>query len=222
MSESIQQTLPYVALCGSRKIPVKKLSGFSKAAGHREPEEAGPQTDAFLQNIGAAEVQQQAEQLHRALRVHLGYKRRELNYEATEGAVRLLTPDCQVVIWIEGAPDDLSIALLQWEINRFKDIAFLQSRDFISALDGSCRQLRIRFPKPVIVEDIIDRLEENPAGSAGLDYPPDASRFVYKPSGSQLAIAMDANQLSITATEEVPLQELLHKSLEWIGSLLKG
>jgi hypothetical protein len=193
-----QLPLHHLFLQGGRRLPVKSLSGFNKAAGHREPDAAGEECDAFLQLIGAAEVEKEGEALFRLIRQEFDYRRRDLRASAIPGAFTLITPDFTLRLWIEGDRESPNQAIIQREITELKSAELIQSAAFANAFSTSISRLCLTPTKRIEVEELIDRLEENSEWRKGLDYPPDASRLSLRWAENGPALQVNKKEVTFT------------------------
>lgn len=164
---------------GESRGKVKELSGFQK--NFKVPEAATPSAQKWTYRMAADDLRAEVEETYNALREHLGFKRKDL--ESTVGSdgfgfIRTPTFDFSVSVSLD--PDDPSGVVWRREVSQVTDPDVLRAEGFRGVFGGVLDTLQFDFEKPIDVEDLVDRIEDDP------------------PPGVKVRVASDASACDVT------------------------
>jgi len=178
MSDFKRGLLQGLRLCflqGVRVGPVRRLSGFSRSLGHREPEAYGERENAFIAQVGAEEVSQVGEELLQRIRSEYGYKRRELTSTVLEGSVSVSCPDFELRIWVEQDEDVVGQYRRNVEVASLKGFDVFSDARFHQVFTQYCNRLVLEMDGRLDMAGVVDCIEDIENLSAQLSYAPDLS-----------------------------------------------
>ncbi|MCH8539522.1 MAG: hypothetical protein LAT58_01995 [Opitutales bacterium] len=155
--------------------PVTKLSGFQKERGHQVPKVSDEAAQAFVQTIGEEEVRNHADLVFQRLRREFALRRRDFDLQLSKGAVRISLPGSRLDVWIELQGERSGNYELRTEISGEKLLEEALIPQWVQVLEGICSELIWQPNRPIKVEKVIDRLEEDARLRPHLDYPLDGS-----------------------------------------------
>jgi hypothetical protein len=164
---------------GESRGRVKNLSGFQK--NFKVPEAATPSAQKWIYRMAADGLRAQIEETYNALREHLGFKRKDL--ESTVGADGLgfiRTPSFDVSLSVSLDPDDPSSVIWRHEVSSVSDPDVLRTDGFRRIFGKSLNTLQFDFEKAIDVEELVDRIEDDP------------------PSGVKVRVASDGSACDVT------------------------
>jgi hypothetical protein len=164
---------------GETRDKVKGLSGFQK--NFKVPEAATPSAQKWTYRMAADDLRAEVEETYNALREHLGFKRKDL--ESTVGADGfgfIRTPGFDFSVSVSLDPDDPSSVVWRREVSQVSDPDVLRADGFRRVFGGTLDTLQFDFEKPIDVEDLVDRIEDDP------------------PPGVKVRVASDASACDVT------------------------
>jgi len=164
---------------GESRDKVKNLSGFQK--NFKVPEAATPSAQKWTYRLAADDLRTEVEETYNALREHLAFKRKDL--ESTVGADGMgfiRTPTFDFTVCVSLDPDDPSGVIWRREVSQVTDPDVLRSDGFRRVFGPSLDTLEFDFEKPIDVEDLVDRIEDDP------------------PPGVKVRVASDATSCDVT------------------------
>jgi hypothetical protein len=187
VSATAKKTTPRLNLKQLRRIvfrgesrgKVKELAGFQKS--FKLPESATPSAQKWTYRLAAENLRTEIEETYNALRERLGLKRKDL--ESTiggEGIGFIRTPSFDYSVSVSLDPDDPTMVIWRREISQVSDADILRSDGFRQLFGGKLDTLQFDFEKPIDVEDLVDRIEENP------------------PPGVKVRVASDGSSCDVT------------------------
>jgi hypothetical protein len=171
--------LKRIVFRGETRGKVKELSGFQKT--FKVPEAATPSAQKWTYRLAAADLRAAVEEAYNALREHLGFKRKDL--ESTvggDGMGFIRTPSFDFTVSVSLDPDDASAVIWRREVSQVSDPDVLRADGFRRVFGGWLETLQFDFEKPIDVEGLVDRIED--------DLPP----------GVKVRVASDASACDVT------------------------
>jgi len=175
MSSELPEKIRLCFIQGLRAGRIRRLSGFSKQLGHKEPDVLGDRESAFVAQVGHAEVMEETERILGRIRQEFGYRRKEVSTTQSEGAVSVMTPDFELRVWVAQDGEDAG-AYQRWiEVASLKQIAFFSDPRFLAVFGDYCNRMVVELEDAMDMEALIDRIEEQEGLARQLDYPSDLS-----------------------------------------------
>jgi hypothetical protein len=164
---------------GETRDRVKNLSGFQK--NFKVPEAATPSAQKWTYRMAADDLRAEVEETYNALREHLGFKRKDLESTVgSDGFGFIRTPAFDFSVSVSLDPDDPSGVVWRREVSQVTDPDVLRADGFRRVFGGSLDTLQFDFERPIDVEDLVDRIEDDP------------------PPGVKVRVASDASSCDVT------------------------
>jgi hypothetical protein len=146
---------------GESRGKVKDLSGFQKS--FKLPESATPSSQKWIYRLAADNLKAEVEVTYNALREQLGFKRKDLESTiGAEGIGFVRTPSFDYSVSVSLDPDDPSSVIWRREVSQVSDGDVLRSEGFRKVFGGRLDTLLFDFEKPIDVEELVDRIEDDP------------------------------------------------------------
>lgn len=146
---------------GETRGKVKDLSGFQKS--FKLPESATPSAQKWIYRLAADNLKSEVEETYNALREQLGFKRKDLESTiGAEGIGFVRTPSFDYSVSVSLDPDDPSSVIWRREVSQVSDADMLRSDGFRMVFGGRLETLQFDFEKPIDVEELVDRIEDDP------------------------------------------------------------
>lgn len=146
---------------GESRRKVKDLSGFQKS--FKLPEAATPSAQKWIHRLAADDLKTEVEETYNALREHIGFKRKDLESTiGAEGIGFVRTPSFDYSLSVSLDPDDPSSVIWRREVSQISDADILRSDGFRKVFNGQLETLQFDFEKPIDVENLVDRIEDDP------------------------------------------------------------
>jgi len=164
---------------GQARDRVKNLAGFQK--NFKLPEAATPSAQKWTYRLAADDLRARVEETYNALREHLGFKRKDL--ESTVGADGLgfiRTPAFDFTLSVSLDPDDPTSVIWRREVSQVSDPDVLRADGFRRVFGNALDTLQFDFETAIDVEELVDRIEDEP------------------PPGVKVRVASDASACDVT------------------------
>lgn len=162
-------------LFGDLSGRVRDLRGFTNRS--LIPKDHSPSAEKIIESAGAEEVSAQAESLFGEIRRAFRYKRREITF-ACEGAdASVRTPDFDVTLALRQHPEIPGNYRLRTRVSNLSDADFILKEAFVSVFEPFCDTVELVSPKPIDLEDAIDRIEDVDELAEILDYDAQCTRL---------------------------------------------
>lgn len=146
---------------GVTRGKVKGLAGFQKS--FKLPEAATPSAQKWIYRLAADNLRIEVEETYNALREHLVFKRKDLESTiGAEGIGFVRTPSFDYSVSVSIDPDDPSSIIWRREVSQVSDADILRSDGFRKVFGGRLETLEFDFEKPIDVEELVDRIEDDP------------------------------------------------------------
>jgi hypothetical protein len=171
--------LKRIVFRGESRDRVKNLTGFQK--NFKLPDAATPSAQKWIYRLAADDLKNAVEETYNALREQLGFKRKDL--ESTIGADGfgfIRTPLFDFSISVSLDPDDPTGIVWRREVSQVSDADVLNSEGFRKVFGAQLETLQFEFDKPIDVEALVDRIEDEP------------------PAGVRVRVASDASSCDVT------------------------
>jgi hypothetical protein len=166
--------LKRIVFRGESRDRVKNLSGFQK--NFKVPEAATPSAQKWTYRLAADDLRAQVEETYNALREHLGFKRKDLESTVgTDGLGFIRTPSFDFTVSVSLDPADPASAIWRREVSQVSDPDVLRADGFRRVFGNVLDTLQFEFEKPIDVEELVDRIEDDPAPGVKLRVASDAS-----------------------------------------------
>ena len=166
--------LKRIVFRGETRDRVKSLAGFQKS--FKLPEAATPSAQKWTYRLAADDLRSRVEETYNALREHLGFKRKDL--ESTVGADGLgfiRTPSFDFSLSVSLDPDDPTSVIWRREVNQVSDPDILRVDGFRRVFGKVLDTLQFDFERPIDVEELVDRIEDDPPPGVKVRVTSDAS-----------------------------------------------
>jgi hypothetical protein len=171
--------LKRIVFRGETRGKVKELAGFQKS--FKVPEAATPSAQKWTYRMAADDLRAEVEETFNALREHLGFKRKDLESTVgSDGFGFIRTPSFDFSVSVSLDPDDPSGVIWRREVSQVSDPDVLRAGGFRHVFGGALDTLQFDFEKPIDVEDLVDRIEDDP------------------PPGVKVRVASDASACDVT------------------------
>jgi hypothetical protein len=155
------QQLKRIVFRGEKRGRFKDLYGFQKS--FKLPDAATPSSQKWTYRLAADDLKAAIEETYNALREHLAFKRKDL--ESTvgsegEGFIRTRLFDFFISVSLD--PDDPTGVIWRREVSQVSDPAVLRTDGFRKVFGNVLDTLQFDFEHPVDVEELVDRIEDEP------------------------------------------------------------
>lgn len=171
--------LKRIVFRGESRGRVRNLAGFQKS--FKLPEAATPSAQKWTYRLAIDNLRAAVEETYNALREHLGFKRKDL--ESTVGADGLgfiRTPSFDFTISVSLDPADPTSVIWRREVSQVSDPDILRADGFRRVFAKALDTLQFEFERPIDVEELVDRIEDDP------------------PPGVKVRVASDASACDVT------------------------
>ena len=164
---------------GETRDRVRNLAGFQK--NFKVPEAATPSAQKWTYRMAADNLRAEVEETYNALREHLGFKRKDLESTVgSDGAGFIRTPTFDYTVSVSLDPDDPASVVWRREVGQVSDPDVLRAEGFRRVFGNALDTLQFDFERPIDVEELVDRIEDDP------------------PPGVKVRVASDASSCDVT------------------------
>jgi len=164
---------------GESRDRVKSLAGFQK--NFKLPDAATPSAQKWIYRLAADDLRREVEETYNALREHLGFKRKDLESTVgTDGFGFIRTPTFDFAVSVSLDPDDPTAVIWRREVSQVTDADVLRADGFRRIFRNNLDTLQFDFEKPIDVEALVDRIEDEP------------------PPGVKVRVASDSSACDVT------------------------
>lgn len=171
--------LKRIVFRGESRDRVKNLTGFQKS--FKVPEAATPSARKWTYRMAADDLLAQVEETYNALREHLGFKRKDLESTVgSDGLGFIRTPTFDFTVSVSLDPDDPTSVVWRREVSQVTDPDVLRADGFRHVFGNALDTLQFDFERPIDVEALVDRIEDDP------------------PPGVKVRVASDASACDVT------------------------
>jgi hypothetical protein len=171
---------------------VKDLRGFRKS--FQIPDFAGPSSRKFIAKCATDDIRADVDAVYEAARAHLGYKRKDVDTTAgQDGFGSLRSPDFEYTVTATLDKTDPSRVTWRRELGQLADAGFVRGVGFEAVFGSTFDQLAFEFAKPVDVEALIDKLEDDTPAGVTLHVESDGGAF-------ELSLAKFAGRVRVERT----------------------
>lgn len=194
LPSSIVAEIEFVGRAGGQ---VKSLAGFKKGH-HTLPDAVTPATTAFLGKLCADELAEAGEALFQAVRMGLGYKRKDISLSVSAPTAVLAAKDFSVELaYALDAADPARYTLTQW-LRELRSAELAQTEEFSAIFDGRFSEISFALKKGARVEAVIDVIEAlDGEGGMTVSYPSDCSECVIAVSGVEAQVRCTGASLDV-------------------------
>jgi hypothetical protein len=146
---------------GESRGKLKDLAGYQKS--FKPPEAATPSAQKWTYRMAAENLRSEIEDTFNALREILGYKRKDLESSiGGDGFGSIRTPGFDYSVSVSLDPDDPSLVIWRREVSHVADLDTLRSDGFRRVFARKLDTLQFEFDRPIDIEGLVDRIEEDP------------------------------------------------------------
>ena len=171
--------LKRIVFRGESRDRVKNLTGFQK--NFKVPEAATPSAQKWTYRMAADDLRAAVEETYNALREHLGFKRKDLESTVgSDGLGFIRTPSFDFTVSVSLDPDDPTSVVWRREVSQVSDPDVLRADGFRRVFGNALDTLQFDFEQPIDVEELVDRIEDDP------------------PPGVKVRVASDASSCDVT------------------------
>ncbi len=194
-AKSTQASRPF-GFSGMRKVPLKQLPGFQKQ--HSIPQKIGYHEQEFLHQLASPLIDQELDQIHKDLRQHFQFRRRELQFHhSLDGLGEIQTPLFHFHIEVDFDPIDPSLSLWQYRLTEIQSPDFLAHAKFSQVFANRFTELMVARQGSVDIELLIDTIEDQSIAGLELDYDKEATWCKIQLAGCRSALTIRDNCLLI-------------------------
>ena len=142
-------------------MKVRELTNFRKS--FQVPDNASPSSRKFITRIASDDIRAELDRVFDLSREQLGYKRKDLEISVeTDGTGYLRTPDFEYSVFVDLDLEEPSRVIWRREAGHFTDAEFLRGPNFAAIFGTMFDKLVFELAKSIVVNDFIDRLEDEP------------------------------------------------------------
>jgi hypothetical protein len=171
--------LKRIVFRGESRSKFKNLAGFQK--NFTPPDAATPSAQKWTYRLAADDLRREVEKTYNALREHLGFKRKDLESSVgADGLGFIRTPTFDFTVSVSLDPDDPTSVVWRREVSQVSDPDVLRANGFRRVFGRALDTLQFGFEKPIDVEELVDRIEDDP------------------PPGTTVRVASDASSCDVT------------------------
>jgi hypothetical protein len=164
---------------GESRVHFRNLAGFQK--NFKLPDAATPSAQKWTYRLAADDLRAAVEETYSALREHLGFKRKDLDSSVgTDGLGFIRTPSFDFTVSVSLDPDDPTSVIWRREVSQVTNPDVLRADGFRRVFGAVLDTLQFDFEKPIDVEELVDRIEDDP------------------PPGVKVRVASDASACDVT------------------------
>ncbi|MDG1702163.1 MAG: hypothetical protein P8I61_04530 [Opitutae bacterium] len=196
---------------------IRKLKDFSSA--HHLPGEFNDTTDAFVQKVGMADLENLASEILDTQRKLFNLKRIDYSMETQFGRVVVETPQVTFSVSIALNPIALKQYVITTEVTELKADTPESQALLLDSLSAYCSILSIEAENPIPVEETIDAIEAVDALRPILEYPSDASRCTLKFDSLNLTLEIDSQNLVLEPIIPMGLSDFMKKAQQALEQL---
>jgi hypothetical protein len=187
-----------VRLRGESVDRVKNLTGFRK--GFRLPDRVTPSSERFIAGLAPDDLDADTAHFHALIREHFGYKRRDVEVvAAVEGRAAIRTPDFDYQVAVALDPTDTTAVVWRREVSRLQSADTLFGAAFQMVFGPLFTELHYTPHAATDVEELIDRIEDNPPNGVKLTYPADSAWCELFFTGLPGVVRVERDALRVTA-----------------------
>ncbi len=195
-ADPTRKQLKYVRLLNDEKLPVRRLSGFSK--GHFVPDRVTVATESFVSKIAEKDVEAEIEQVNQRLKDAFKFKRRDIAASVNGGSGSIVTPFFDYEVTVTLNPDAPSEALFRRQIINIREPDQVFCDDFDDVFKGKFDRLEFGTGQPLNLEKIIDQIEGLDSDDIEVRYDKDLTRCSIHVAGSKIQIEVTQDNFCIT------------------------
>jgi hypothetical protein len=119
--------------------------------------------EKWTYRLAADDLKASIEETYNALREQMGFKRKDLESTVgSEGEGFIRTPLFDFFISVSLDPDDPTAVIWRREVSQVSDPAVLRTDGFRQVFGNVLDTLQFDFEQPLDVEDLVDRIEDDP------------------------------------------------------------
>jgi hypothetical protein len=149
------------------------LKGFSK--GHTKPVRDSAAARKFIAQIAAGEIEADINETYRAIRESFGFKRRQIE-SSTDGCSGVIhTPTFDYSVGVNLDPRNVEQIIWRREVGSFRDPSTIRAPEFMAAFGNLFNMLVLEFARPIRVDKLVDRIEDEDLLGWKVDCASDAS-----------------------------------------------
>ena len=166
--------LKRIVFRGESRAKVKSLAGFQKS--FRLPDAATPSAQKLINRWATDDLKAEVEEKYSAFREHLGFKRKDLESNVSgDGLAFIRGPAFDYTVSVSIDPAEPTEVVWRREVSQVSDPAVLRSDGFKAAFGGALDTLQFDFEKPINIEALVDRIEDDATPGVKVRVTSDAS-----------------------------------------------
>ena len=175
---------------------MKDLSGFRKT--YKLPDHAGPSSRKFIAKCATDDVRADLNAVYEAVRENMGYKRKDIDTSVgSDGFGSLRTPDFEYTVTATLDTTDPTQVVWRREVGQLSDVGFVRSAGFEAGFGRMFDQLAFEFVNPVNVDELVDRLEDEPIEGVKVNVDSDGSACEVSLAGFVGVVRVERGSLSV-------------------------
>jgi hypothetical protein len=171
--------LKRIVFRGESRDRFRNLAGFQK--NFKLPDAATPSAQKWTYRLAADDLRAAVEETYNAVREHLGFKRKDLESTVgSDGLGFIRTPSFDFTVSVSLDPDDPTSVVWRRDVSQVTDPDVLRADGFRRVFGKTLDTLQFDFERPIDVEELVDRIEDDP------------------PAGVRVRVASDASACDVT------------------------
>lgn len=188
--------LKRIVFRGEKRDKWKHLAGYQK--NFELPTSASPASQKWTHRLAAENLKTIVEETYHALREQLGFKRKDLESTVeTDGLAIIRTPAFDFTVSVSLDSEDLSCVIWRREVSQISNADVLRSDGFRKVFGAVLSMLDFEFDKPIDVEALVDRIEDEPPPGVSVRVASDASSCDVTVQGFAGKIHVERSRLRI-------------------------
>ena len=192
---------------------IKALPSFDKKI-HRIPDEVSDWAEKLAAELTEDEVKADLNEVYQKLRKEFSLRRAEMTVSQENGTGAIDTPYFQYSVVVSINPDDPSEIIWQRQVTDIRDQVQVLADPFANVFKDVFVAVEYKPNEPIVVDDLIDRIEELEDDRIELEYDIDATDCTMEIEGVEGKIEISADVISLTQKGSVSAKDLLQAFLD--------
>lgn len=206
--------LKRIVFRGEKRDKWKNLAGYQK--NFELPTSASPASQKWTHRLATENLKAIVEETYHALREQLGFKRKDLESTVeTDGLAIIRTPAFDFTVSVSLDSEDLSSVIWRREVSQISNADVLRSDGFRKVFGAVLSTLDFEFDKPIDVEALVDRIEDDPPPGVSVRVASDASSCDVTVHGFAGQIHVERSRLRIEGRPGATPDSLVEQFFEF-------
>lgn len=202
-----------LSLVKSKTRSIKTLPGFNKKI-HRIPDEVSDWSEKLAAELTEDEVKTELNEVYKKLRKELSLRRAEMQVSQEQGTGAIDTPFFQYSIVVSINPENPAEIIWRQQVTDIRDQVPVLSEPFANVFKDVFVSVEYTPAEPIVIDDLIDRIEDLADDRIELEYDIDATDCVMEIEGVDGKIEISEELISLTQKGNVSPKDLLQSFLD--------